>query len=241
MANVGRSSHLVFSGNPGTAKTTMARLLSRIYKDHGLLKTGHLVEVSRANLVGQYIGQTAPKVEAAVKKAMGGVLFIDEAYSLTHSDSPRDYGAEAIATLLKLMEDHRDEFVVVAAGYPDEMKRFVESNPGLKSRFRQTIEFPDYTTAELVEIFAAAADQAGLLPADENVIGAVERAIPSPRPESFGNGRHMRSLLEASMTHLAVRMSGSGFVATDRSIRTLLADDIWMDSVCDAEASGFYL
>lgn len=158
-----RSRHMVFIGNPGTAKTTVARLIARVYADLGLLGSGQLVEVSRGDLVGQYVGQTAPRVKAAVEQALGGVLFIDEAYSLTYSDYSGDFGHEALSTLLKLMEDHRDDLVVIAAGYEREMRDFLAKNSGLVSRFPTVLEFPDYSGAELVEIFEAAATTAGYL------------------------------------------------------------------------------
>ena len=148
------SKHLIFTGNPGTGKTTVARLLARLYAAIGILKTGQLVEVTRSDLVAGYVGQTAIKTTEAVERAVGGILFIDEAHSLSRSiGSGQDYGMEAIDTLVKLMEDRRDELVVIAAGYSVEMAHFIRSNPGLASRFPRKIDFPDYSTDELVSIF----------------------------------------------------------------------------------------
>jgi SpoVK/Ycf46/Vps4 family AAA+-type ATPase len=201
-----RSRHMVFIGNPGTAKTTVARLIARVYANLGLLGSGQLVEVSRGDLVGQYVGQTAPRVRAAVEQALGGVLFIDEAYSLTYSSYSGDFGHEALATLLKLMEDHRDDLVVIAAGYAREMRDFLDSNSGLASRFPTILEFPDYTDAELVDIFDSIAAEAGYQVGD-GVRDGIRRLLAGvQRGPSFGNGRTVRNLLEATVANQAARI-----------------------------------
>lgn len=224
MPDSGRSRHLVFTGNPGTAKTTVARLLARTYAQLGLLDRGHLVEVSRMDLVGEYIGQTAPKVRKVFEKASGGVLFIDEAYALMPADSSRDFGAEAIATLIKLMEDRRDEVVVVVAGYPAEMQRFLTSNPGVASRFPKTLTFADYDDAELMQIFRLITGEQGFLVGD-GVEERVRALFPAPRPAGFGNGRFVRNVFEETVSIQAERI-----VALDdpspEQIRTILARDV---------------
>jgi len=195
------SPHLVFVGNPGTGKTTVARLVGEIYRSLGLINSGHLIEASRADLVAAYLGQTAIKTEAICKRALGGVLFIDEAYSLTNGRD--DYGIEAIDALTAFMENHRGEFAVVVAGYPQEMKRFMDSNQGLKSRFDLTIEFPDYSDQELEEIFNIyinSNDYFLTVDAREKL----RKVIQSwPKQRGFGNARDVRKLFHDVVTNQA--------------------------------------
>ncbi|MGZ0150567.1 AAA family ATPase [Kribbella sp. WER1] len=216
--------HLVFSGNPGTGKTTVARILAEVYRDLGMLSSGHLVEVGRADLVASYIGQTAPKVTEVVEKALGGVLFIDEAYSL-YNDSGRDFGREAIATLIQLMEKHRDNLVVVMAGYPAEMYRLLESNPGVKSRIRTFVNFPDYTDTELHRIFLHDVGQAGFV-LGEGVAGLVLTALQKvPRAPGFGNARTIRTMIERIATLQAVRLAAIESPSLEE-VRTIEQDDV---------------
>lgn len=201
--------HMVFTGNPGTGKTTIARLIAQIYKSLSILSEGHFIETDRSGLVAGYLGQTAINVRKVVERALGGVLFIDEAYSLTHSESSRDeFGYEAVNTLLKLMEDHRDDLVVIVAGYTEPMQKFIRSNPGLQSRFNKFLHFDDYSPAELTEIFKRFASQSDykLSAATEQKLNDVFTNLYTSRDETFGNGRLARNLFEKAINNHANRM-----------------------------------
>lgn len=202
------SYHCVFSGSPGTGKTTVARILAQIYKDLGILKKGHLIETDRAGLVGEYVGQTAVKTNKVINSAVGGVLFIDEAYSL-YSESAEDYGREAIATLLKRMEDERDNLVVVMAGYTEEMKQFIDLNPGLRSRFNRYIDFTDYSPSELFQIFKRYTEKGDfkLTSEAENAFRSLFINAYTNRDRTFGNARFVRNIFEKTIERQSLRVA----------------------------------
>lgn len=203
------SRHLVFSGNPGTGKTSIARILSRIYKQLGLLSRGHLVETDRAGLVAGYVGQTALKTKEVAESALGGVLFIDEAYSLNVAGD-NDFGREAIDTLLKFMEDNRDDLIVIVAGYTSLMDKFLSSNPGIRSRFNKFLAFDDYSPPQLSQIFESFCLESGfqLSESGQHSLDQLFLHLFSNRDDTFGNGRLARNIFEQSITNQATRIIG---------------------------------
>lgn len=220
------SYHCVFTGSPGTGKTTVARIVAGIYKDLGVLKKGHLVETDRAGLVAEYVGQTGPKTNKVIDSALDGVLFIDEAYALVEGGE-KDYGKEAIATLLKRMEDDRSRLVVILAGYSENMKRFIESNPGLQSRFNRYIEFPDYGVEDLVSIFKrfAKTSQYCLGGGTEDTLRRVMEQAVAHKDKHFGNGRFARNIFEKAIERQAMRLASIGQL-TKEMLQELLPEDI---------------
>ncbi len=224
LPTVPSSQHLVFLGNPGTGKTTIARIIAAIYKDIGVLSKGQMVEVDRGSLVAGYVGQTAQKTKEKIKQAMGGVLFIDEAYTLA-KDADKDFGQEAIDTILKAMEDHREDFVVIVAGYPNLMKRFIDSNPGLQSRFNKYIVFEDYNDEEMMQIFKEMCAKYGYRldePAQKKVEECVD-IIMTHKGENFANARTMRNLFEKVLENQANRLADSDYIKEE--LQQIKAED----------------
>ena len=221
--------HMVFTGNPGTGKTTVARLVARILRSLGIVAKGQLVETDRSGLVGRYAGETAVKTNAKIDEAIGGILFVDEAYQLVGGDSD-DYGKEAIATLLKRMEDDRDKFVVIVAGYTDEMRGFLDANPGLRSRFATTVEFADYTAPELAAIFRSMAkkNQFRLAPDLDAGLDAAIAKLTRRRDRTFGNARFVRQLFEDATGRQANRLAEAGTLTGD-ALSTLALSDLGLD------------
>ena len=230
------SLHMVFMGNPGTGKTTVARLISGLYAAIGVLSKGQLVEVDRSGLVAGYVGQTALKTQEAIKSALGGVLFIDEAYSLS-SGGENDFGREAIETILKAMEDHRDDLIVIAAGYDEPMQKFLSSNPGLESRFNKYFYFPDYTGEQLLTIFKNQCQKNSytLSPEAEEAAKALFDRLYQQRDDNFGNGRDVRNCFEDMIVRQSNRVAAME-APTREDLMTVLPEDLEEQEEMEKEA-----
>jgi SpoVK/Ycf46/Vps4 family AAA+-type ATPase len=228
LPNTAMSLHMVFLGNPGTGKTTVARLMAGLYAAIGALSKGQLVEVDRSGLVAGYVGQTALKTQEVIQSALGGVLFIDEAYSLANGGE-NDFGREAIETLLKAMEDHRDDLVVIVAGYDEPMEKFINSNPGLQSRFNKYMYFPDYNGEELMAMFRINCKKNGytLSPEAEEYAQAFFNDLYENRDDNFGNGRDVRNRFEDVVSRQADRLAAME-APTKEDLMTILKEDFML-------------
>ncbi|WP_433946566.1 AAA family ATPase [Paenibacillus sp. SN-8-1] len=199
--------HMIYKGNPGTGKTTVARIVAKMFQKMGVLSKGHFIEAERADLVGEYIGHTAQKTRDLVKKALGGILFIDEAYSLARGGE-KDFGKEAIDTLVKAMEDFKDQFILILAGYSDEMEFFLHTNPGLPSRFPIQIDFPDYSIDQLIQISESMVKERDYILMPQAILKLKQHLVAEKNesPHAFSNGRYVRNVIERSIRHQAVRL-----------------------------------
>lgn len=229
--------HMIFSGSPGTGKTTVARILSRLLKEMGVLSKGHLIEVERADLVGEYIGHTAQKTREHVRRALGGVLFIDEAYSLARGGE-KDFGKEAVDTMVKSMEDYKNDFILILAGYPNEMDAFLRLNPGLPSRFPIHLHFPDFKLDELMKIAEQMLQEREYFlsrPAKDKLRNHLQQQLHLAK-DGFGNARYVRNLIEKSIRNQAVRLMKKTHV-TREELMTLRSEDLRFD---DLKNSSWY-